>query len=295
MSERSKRTKTRVKEVEKELKKARNLMRIKRVDKPREGKKGKKGKEPSLLQKADRDFTLTKLLVNGKPVVGSRILYFGRSGCGKTTLLFKRLERQYTKESPTGRVVNKRAVQGKWFIMFLPSFETNRAWEGHEAVKALFEKPYGEHVHDMSEETLHALKITVQNKIDNEKLQPIIVLDDLGGNTTLKLKGERNNIVNLLAKMALHYSVVMISLFQQVTQASPVLRENPDDVTIFKTENEQEMKKIHALYFGEIEWKNFRTRWNDLFADQKFGYLTVRFKSGGEKELFFNGKRRLTL
>lgn len=254
-------------------------------------KKQKEEKEPkkkdfgNFLTPFDTVATLPKLLdERGELIRGGRELYFGRSGSGKTSLLFERFAKNFPLEH------NKRF----YYFLVMPSFETNRAWEGHENVRKYFEYPNGEAIHELDERSLRGVRAALKTVIGKHKRQPVLILDDQGDNTAVKLSGSKKNIVQDLAKQASHFPVIIIGLFQKVTQASPTFRENVDNVTIFKYDDDKELKQVHSSYFGGYKYDDFKERFLTILKDP-YDHLTIKFESGGRKLLIKNEKEEINL
>jgi len=244
----------------------------------------------SVFNRLNRDEGRTyvpPLMENGKIVRGKRELMFGRSGSGKTSLLFKRMKRRFLEKG------HPEDPNDYFFILYMPSYETNRAWEGYEDVKKLFEKPHGTHSTSFeSELAFDNLTSVLREVVTKMKRMPFLILDDMGDNNMLKRRSSERNVVQDLAKQAAHFSVSIVSLFQRVTQSSPTMRENSDTTTIFPYESDAELRLIHKTYFGSMKFNNFKERFLQLLPNP-FDNLTIVIGKGGERKIYLNDREEV--
>lgn len=218
-----------------------------------------------------------------KKMTGRIELYFGPRKSGKTTLFFRRLTSQFF---TTGGKVKP---NNQYFIMIQPSYDGNTAYKGFEHIKKLFKGKQGEHHYDYSSRMSEYLK-GLFKKLLKKKKQPVIIIDDVGGDSFLKYGKTDENVVEYLAKQASHMPPVVICLFQRFVQASNTLRGQADSIHFFKTENKPELVLYNNTYFGTLGFKEFITLWRKLFID-KFDYVTINNLAGGVKELYLNDKK----
>lgn len=214
---------------------------------------------------------------------GCRELYFGRSGTGKTHTLLSRLDRSFF--YPNGKV-NKAAVKNRFFFMYSPSMEGNRAFKSFPHVAKLFKKPYGEHHRVMDENESRELKIKLQ-MLHKAKKRPYLILDDMGSHTFLKLAKADKNIVEFLSHQASHFQITLILLFQRFKMASPSLRENAEIINLYDTDRLEELKGWHKELFGRDDWNQFMDFWTTVFR-KKHDHITIVRTDGGDKKIYKN-------
>jgi hypothetical protein len=236
----------------------------------REKKKKKNKVYPLYFSKLKGEFELPILKdKEGNAVRGQRILYFGRSGSGKTSKCFEDIGKlPFGKKSPY------------YFLLILPSWSSNRAFEKNPDVRKYFEVPNWDHIPNLDKRGLHELKNSLAKVIIKEKRMPVLIMDDLGDNTAVKSVNSKQNIIQDLAKQAAHFSVTLVCLFQKFTQASTTIRENADVVILFKTVSDNELTNIHQAYFGHLDFNTFKEKYLDVFSED-FNTLTITIKPGG--------------
>lgn len=214
---------------------------------------------------------------------GCREIYFGRSGTGKTHTLLSRLDKTFF--FPNGSI-NKTAIKNRFFFLYSPSIDGNRAFKKFPHVQKLFNKPYGEHHRVMDENESRELKIKI-GMLHKAKKRPYLILDDMGTHTFLKLAKADKNIVEFLSNQASHYQITLILLFQRYKMASTSLRENAEIINIYDTDRLEELKGWHKELFGRENWNQFLDFWHKQFR-KIHDHITIVRIDGGDKKLFKN-------
>ncbi len=197
----------------------------------------------------------------------SRILYIGKSGTGKTTLMLKNLE------------VLKKKTKAK-VILFSPTAWRDKVYKSKKKLIDIY-------FQEVDEKAISFINKTM--KKSSQKKKYIFIVDDLGEDTTLT-RGYKDNPVRDLAIAARHYDVVFIGLYQKPSQPPPILRENAELVFAFKITGDDNKKFFWKNYLDELTKKEFEEL-VEFVWEKPYDYLIIdRREPGGKVKLYKNGK-----
>lgn len=253
------------------------------MNRPEEARKPRRGRKRAQPKERIKKEKPAVPGAEKKKMTGRIELYFGPRKSGKTTLFFRRLTSQFF---TTG---GKIRPNNQYFILIQPSFDGNTAYKGFEHIKKLFKGKQGEQHYEYSSRMSEYLKALFK-KLLKKKLQPVVIIDDVGGDSFIKYGKTDDNVVEYLAKQASHMPPVVICLFQRFVQASNTLRGQADTIHFFKTENKPELVLYNNTYFGTMGFREFIQLWRKLFIN-KFDYVSIDNLPGGEKEIYLNDKK----
>jgi len=205
---------------------------------------------------------------------GSRQLFIGRSGTGKSTLINKKIQNflSYTK--------NKKQKSNLIFIS--PTFEYDKAYD---PIRKYVEKK----AKTVNEEVVGKLYNIVTDKSNRKRNNPyLIVIDDLGENTYMKYK-QKDNLLNELIVTARHNNTHLIWSLQKMKQANTLLRRNADRIYGFKIDDINEKNDFYKEFAGELTPKEFNTISN-LTWKEPYNYLTIDRTNPYKTQYFHNDR-----
>ena len=151
----------------------------------------------------------------------------GKRRSGKTHLLIKMLNSKYFRDT------------FEKIYIFSPTIELDPTWQ---KVRNIFDSEdtrftlFDKFEPDVLEAILELQKKTIPKK----RSDILIIIDDFAE----KLKGQRGNILELLATKGRHFKASFIFTSQKYNSIHPIIRNNADEFVFFRVSNNLELKTI---------------------------------------------------
>ena len=218
---------------------------------------------------------------NPKDQEGSRILFIGRSGTGKTTALVEKVL-NFWHSSP----------QKPDVYLITPNMDTDTPYQ--KLQKKIKIKGFASTI---NEEVVNKLfnKIKCPKKCrrtKKKKRKPnIVIIDDFGSNTYLRYK-QKDNKFNDLITSARQDNTHYIFSVQRMKQLTPLLRENSDRINSFRIDNRYDLDEFFKQFMGEYERKEC-SQISTMCWSQPYNYLAIDRTDPYNKKYFHN-EREMT-
>ena len=201
----------------------------------------------------------------------NRVYFVGPSGSGKTTLMVSKLYNEL-------QGLNKKQV--KLFIIS----KTAKYQQVFDHIE-----PWVTDWYDyVNSSTMNYLADIVEENLNKKNpKQIIIVFDDQGTNTYIKLE-KKNNKLNELIEGAIHLKVSLLFCFQQIQQMTTAMRDNFDAIFMFRPLNDKQKKIFKEEFCGDLSDEAYdeltRAGWNLM---SNHNYIAVVRRNGEDETTRF--------
>jgi Cdc6-like AAA superfamily ATPase len=201
----------------------------------------------------------------------SRILYIGRSGTGKTTLMVKKLK-EWFKET------KKKNTE---LIVISPTAPLQEIYKG-------ISKRITKYFSDIDEGVTNQIyELCLKNaKKKTKQKEIVIIIDDLGESNFMK-RCTKQNELNHLIVTARHMKVNLVFLFQRMKQATNSLRDNCDVIYLFKVEDVDQKKNFKNAFCGELTVNQFDRLTEEAWREP-YGYLKIDRREAHDVKYYLN-------